>query len=439
MEATNQLDVAVIGAGAAGLTAAARMAARGLRVVVFEARERVGGRIWTVRPQGWPGPVELGAEFVHGGNRALTDVLRAGRIGKREVPDRHWLAEKGGLRPMPDAWERIDAAMRRIGKDYRGSFADWMASHRDEFAAADRTLVETFVKGFQGAPPDRMSAHSLFEATKTEEEQARPIGGYNRIVDLLRRRLVRAGASVRTLCAVDQVNWRSGRAILRAGSETWSARAAVVTVPLGVLKAPRGEAGSIRFVPALREKARVLRGLESGHAMRLALLLPADVWRRGPIPKPLREENGRAFGFVHSDEEYFPVWWSEAPSPILVGWTGGEAARKMRGWPGERIFDTARRTLAKLLGCSAAELARTIVDWRTHDWAADVFTRGAYSFSMAGKENAPRELARPVAGTLFFGGEATADPLEVGTVHGAIASGVRVADEVLAALRPRSR
>jgi monoamine oxidase len=340
---------------------------------------------------------------------------------------------------MPDAWERIDAAMRRIGEDYRGSFANWLAKHRDEFAAADRTLVETFVKGFQGAPPDRMSAHSLFEATKAEEEQARPVGGYDQMIDLLCRRLVRAGASVRTLCAVDQVGWRSGQVTLRAARETWNARAAVVTVPLGVLKAPRGEAGAIQFGPALREKARLLRQLESGHAIRLALLMRADVWRRGPIPKPLREEKGRAFGFVHSDEAFFPVWWSEAPSPVLVGWTGGEAARKMRGWPGERIFDTACRTLAKLLGCSRAELARTIVDWRTHDWAADVFTRGAYSFSMAGKENAPRELARPVAGTLFFAGEATAGPLEVGTVHGAIASGGRAADEAVAALRPRSR
>jgi monoamine oxidase len=159
-----------------------------------------------------------------------------------------------------------------------------------------------------------------------------------------------------------------------------------------------------------------------------------EVWRRGPIPEALRAENGRAFGFVHSAEPFFPVWWSEAPSPILVGWTGGVAARKMAGWPGERIFQTARRTLAKLLRCTDEALARSVVDYRTHDWAADVFTRGAYSFATAGKENAPRELGRPVGGTLFFAGEATADLLELGTVHGALASGVRAADEVLAVI-----
>lgn len=436
----NDIDVAVIGAGVAGLEAAARLGAQGLSVEVFEARERIGGRIWTTRPRGWPRPVEVGAEFIHGGNSALTGLLRAGRIKQREVPERrHWVMADGELRPMPDAWERIDAGMRRIGAGGRGSFGSWLAQHRDEFVEADRTLLEAFVKGFQGAPLRRMSVRTLFAATKSEEEQKRLANGYDRVFEVLRRRIEKAGVVVHTLSAVDQVRWRRGQATVRAAGKEWRARGVVVTVPLGVLKARRGETGAIQFVPGLRRKARLLRGLESGHALRIVCLMRADVWRRGPIPKAMRAGNGRAFGFLHSEEFFFPVWWAEAPSPLLVGWTGGEAAAKMAGWSGERIFSAARRTLAKLFGCTERVLAKSIVDFRTHDWAADVFTRGAYSFSIAGKENAPRELARPVGGTLFFAGEATADPLEQGTVHGALASSARAADEVLAARRKRWR
>jgi len=106
----------------------------------------------------------------------------------------------------------------------------------------------------------------------------------------------------------------------------------------------------------------------------------------------------------------------------------------MAGWTPARIFKPGRRTLARLLGCGDAALEKSIVDWRTHNWAADPFTRGAYSFSTAGHENAPDELARPVVNTLFFAGEATAEPLELGTVHGAIASGERAAREILKAI-----
>jgi monoamine oxidase len=111
---------------------------------------------------------------------------------------------------------------------------------------------------------------------------------------------------------------------------------------------------------------------------------------------------------------------------------------KLAGRPPKEIFKQARRTLAKLLGCREAALAKSILDWRTHDWAMDPLTRGAYSFSVAGQEKAPREIARPVASTLFFAGEATADPLELGTVHGALASGERAAREIIAVIKRRT-
>jgi monoamine oxidase len=112
---------------------------------------------------------------------------------------------------------------------------------------------------------------------------------------------------------------------------------------------------------------------------------------------------------------------------------------RLAGLPPKKIFEQARRTLAKLLDCRETELAKTILDWRTQDWSADPLTRGAYSFSVVGQEDAPKQIARPVAGTLFFAGEATADPLELGTVHGALASGERAAREIIARMRRRPR
>lgn len=424
-------DVIVIGAGAAGLYAAAQLAKARKRVVLLEGRDRLGGRLWTGRKDRWPMPIDYGPEFVHGGNRVLENVMRSGRIPRERVKKQHWLVEAGRRHPMPDAWERIDAVMRRIGPRFKGSFAEWIGAHGDTLNASDRTLAETFVRGFQGAPLDCMSAHMLYEATKADEEQFKIKGGYAQVVTELQKRLPADRVTVHLQTVVERIEWRRGRVRVLANDSEFRAEAALITVPLGVLQSRRGQEGHIRFLPALAERQSLWRKLVCGHATRIVLRMRADVWRRGVIPVELRAKSGKAFGFLHSGEEDFPVWWSEAPNPVLVGWTGGSAAMKMSGLPPRKIFTLARRTLSKLLGCSETALTKAILDWETHDWMADPLTRGAYSFSAAGMEDAPRLMARPIQRTLFFAGEATADPLELGTVHGALASGERAAREIM--------
>lgn len=433
-------DVVVIGAGAAGLLAARRLAEAGRRVVVLEARDRVGGRISSEEPRGWRGAVELGAEFVHSGNEVLEAVLKEAKVRKRPIEERHWLAGDGRQARMDDAWDRIYAVMGKIGPRFRGDFARWLERHGDDVPAPDRALAEAFVKGFNGAPLERMSARALFEASKEDEEQFRPSKRYASVAEILARQLVGAGGRVELRREVRRVVWsRGGVQVVDRRGDGWSGRCALVTLPLGVLKAKDGERGAVRFEPRLAGKEKVLANIESGHARRVVLRMREDIWRRGPIPAAMRAREGRAFGFMHSEEDAFPVWWSEAPRPVLVGWTGGPAAAAMSGWSEAKVVRAACAALAKLLGCAEKQVRAAVLEARTHDWAADPFTRGAYSFAVAGAEQAPERLARAVGGVLFFAGEATADVLELGTVHGALASGERAAREMerrLAKWRP---
>lgn len=429
---TTEADVIVVGAGAAGLAAAARLARKLKRIVVLEARDRIGGRIWVERLRGWPGPVELGAEFVHTGNAAMAAWLRRGKLKQAPVVERHWLMEQGRRLAVPDAWKRIDAVMRQVGPRFRGSFGEWLGRHADELTAADRVLASTFVEGFHGAPLDRMSARTLYRATFGEEEQTRLRAGYGELVDTLQRALPADRVKLELGAVISRVQWRRGAVIVADGKRRWRARAALVTVPAGVLHAREGDRGAIRFSPKLPAKDQAWRALGVGHALRVVLRLRSDVWTRGFLPVELRARRGREFGFVHSDESAFPVWWSKAPQPVLIGWTGGLAAERMAGWTPDQIHREARRALARVFACAESRIDRAVLDGRTHDWAGDPFTRGAYSFSVAGEEEAPKRAAAPVQNTLFFAGEATADPLELGTVHGALASGERAAEEILA-------
>jgi monoamine oxidase len=425
-------DTIVIGAGVAGLTAARNLAAKGASVVILEARDRPGGRLLTMKPKGWPTPIELGAEFIHGGNPELLTWMTKNKLGKQPVPEQHWLIRKGKRIAMPDAWDRIEGVMHQIGPKFRGSFAMWLNRHGKEMSEEDRSLAATFVEGFQGAPLARMSAPVLFKASNEEEEQFRPTGSYARFLAKLVAELPPDRVELILATAVDVVRWKRGEVIVEAGTRQWKAASVLVTVPLGVLCAEPGEPGTIRFDPPLKTKTRLLQKVESGHAMRLVLRMKSDVWRRAVIPADLRKDQGRAFGFLHSEEHFFPVWWALAPHPILVGWIGGPAAAELADASPAEIFERGRATLARLLGVNERALGKLIVDWKTHDWAGDPFTRGAYSFAVAGKETLPALLAKPVGGTVFFAGEATADPLELGTVHGAFLSGMRATKEILA-------
>lgn len=129
-------DVIVIGGGVAGLAAAGALGRSGIRVILLEARGRLGGRVFTARPKGWDAPVELGPEFVHSGNEAFWRFLRRHRIGTRAVPPRHWLFREEQLTKIDDLAERIGSVTHKIEpKRMRGwSFADFMRGKAHDLA-----------------------------------------------------------------------------------------------------------------------------------------------------------------------------------------------------------------------------------------------------------------------------------------------------------------
>ena len=140
-------------------------------------------------------------------------------------------------------------------------------------------------------------------------------------------------------------------------------------------------------------------------------------------------------------EEPLPVWWTSFPvaAPLIVGWAGGPGAERLAGMEGDAMGRLGVEVLARLFGAGRDELASRLVASYAHDWWTDPFSRGAYSYVAVGGTDAPRELGEPVAGTLFFAGEATDTAGDTGTVHAAIATGRRAAAEIVDAARRDGR
>ena len=438
------VDVIVIGGGIAGLAAARDMAKRRLRVALLEARARMGGRIHTQRPDGWPRPVEMGAEFIHVGNADLWRLVRKAQARAVKLPDDHWFSERGEIQRIPDLDRKIGAVTGLIKPAKAGglSFAAYFhrfppAVRRDEWM-----LARSFVEGFEAAPLGSISAKSLAGEAMDEQHQFVVPGGYDQVLGRIVRDCTEGGVSLFSNMIVRTVAWRRGSVRVSAtnpvsGLRTgFSARAAVIALPLGVLKARSG-LGAVRFSPILRRKRAVIAGMQMGHVVRIAVRFSEEGWR-AMLPGRLKRRRPLGFGFIHSTVKGVPVWWSLSDQPIMVGWAGGPAAKALLRVPAATRRRRALASLAEILGKPAAVVRAAVRDMQAWDWTNDPFSRGAYSFTAAGRDEAGAELRRPVRGTLFFAGEATAQGDEVGTTHGALASGRRAAREVVREIgRPR--
>jgi monoamine oxidase len=218
-----------------------------------------------------------------------------------------------------------------------------------------------------------------------------------------------------------------------------TARAAIVTIPLGVLQAPPDGRGAIAFDPELRGKADALAHLAMGEVARVVLRLSDRFWADEKFAHAHASEGVERMSFLHTSDRDFPTWWTTYPftAPVIVGWCGGPRARTLLKQPAAAVTDCAIEALARQCNLARRRM-RSMVDaaWM-HDWVHDPFARGAYSYAMVGGVDAPAALARPLAGTLFFAGEATDTEGATGTVHGAIASGRRAAKQAIKAIDRR--
>jgi monoamine oxidase len=395
------MDAIVIGAGVAGLAAARALRLRGLSAVVLEARDRIGGRIHTVRPRGWPLPLEAGAEFVHGRPPSLlplargTHELRGGHYGPGlQRKDELWKSVMEKLGSLPSSREKsVQAALRTLRFRLRTN-------------AEERQLAADFLEGFNAAPLDRASVKAIAQQTEASERiSGERIARLSRGYDVVPRRLAR-GARVLLGTEAREVRWsRDGVTVVARGA-TFTARRAVITLPLGVLRA-----GTTRFVPALpRWKKRAIEALEMGPVVKVALLFDEPLW-----PPELM--------FLHAPGQPVPTFWRPLPSraPALIGWAASRDAKALHH------KDAAAEAVRSL--CAA--LDRHVRPRRAlvFDWQADALTRGAYSWVPVGELKAQRDLARRV-GPLHFAGEATHFEGACGTVHGAIETGLRAAAEI---------
>jgi len=410
----------VIGAGLAGLAAARQLANAGLHVMILEARGRVGGRVHTIRDPRFTVPVERGAEFVHGKPKELWDLILRENVLAGSVEGDNWCSENRVLIKCNDFWQRWESVARQLkrAKTYPDrSFREFIETV-DVDIETKKSALE-FVEGFNAASADVISAQYLANAQEASDRSSgdtpfRVVSGLDTIVDWFSR-FDANQVELHLNTPVSEIEWGPG--YVRA--DAFEAEKAIVTLPLGVL-----QAGVVRFSPALKEKETAARQLVVGHVVKVVLCFGSAFWEDRGLTK---------LTFIHARGEKFPTWWTTRPiaAPILVGWAGGPPAADLTSKGTDFIIGAAIQSLASALKLSRRSVEHRLQAYVVADWQADPFSLGAYSYVPVGGITAPMVLARPVVDTLFFAGEATNSDGNSGTMHGAIATGYRAAEELL--------
>ena len=446
---SNNPDIIILGAGAAGLSAAVELARAGLKITILEARDRIGGRIFTKHDPVCDAPVELGAEFIHGRPPEVWTLLRKHHIRARELKGEQWCAQQGKLCQC-DFRSKVDQILEKIddhGPDQ--SFLEFLErccpnTDKDPKLKDAKAWARSYVTGFHAADPALISVHSLVQGLRADEKIGgdRPFrmkGGYQSLIELFRRQLHQAGGSIEINTRAQSVRWDQSEMRVTARDEanegfTFTAPRILVTLPLGVLQANPDDNGALRFIPELPpDKRQALDQLAMGKVIRLSLRFRRRFWEKLRPSHRSKSKTLSRMQFLLSRENWFPTWWTALPDqwPIITGWAPFHCGQRLSGQSESFVVEKGLETLGNLLGIGERELEDLLEASYTHDWQTDPFSRGAYSYVKVGGDGAQSVLAAPLNHHLFFAGEATDVSGHHGTVHGAIATGKRAATEIL--------
>jgi monoamine oxidase len=416
----------IVGAGAAGLAAGERLAAAGWDLVILEAGDRIGGRIRHL--EGFADfNIELGAEEVHGLENCLVPLVRAAGLDLiRHETCHDYIRYDGRL---------ISLEAARAGGDLREAF-EFVAnvSHYDGPAwTVEQCLVARHLPGHawhyldsrlgveHGTTLDRLGMRGFagYERNwQLREENYTVRQPYVRMLDPL---LDKVRDRIRCGAAVARIEWGGVPAVVRlADGGTLRADAVIFTGSVAVLRDAPPE-----FFPDLpAEKRAAVRNIGMDGGMKIILKFRRRFW-----PEDMY--------FLHSDT-FWPQFWTPGKgrggqAHLLTAFVSGTRADFLRQLEVD-LVEFAVGELDRIFGGRAA--SESFVEAYVADWTTEPYVRGLYSFPLAQTEPRHREvLAAPLGGRLFFAGEATDLDGHSGTVHGAIESGRRAAEEVERSLK----
>jgi monoamine oxidase len=420
-------DVIIVGAGAAGLMAAYELSRKNKSVLVLEARDRIGGRIYTIPAGTFSTDVQAGAEFIHGEAAITMKVLQEAHIDHYEMHGEMYQLERGELVKQDffqNEWRVMIDALEKVRYDMPfHQFLDqkFPQNNYPEFFDS----IRKFVEGYNAANMKDVSTLALKEEWTAEEEpqQFRPVGGYGELVNFMNEKILLQKGLFGLQHRVTEIITTKKFVQVKTDKLDFESSKVLVTLPISLIQNK-----SIQFTPSIPEYEKAATEIGFGAIIKFLFEFEHPFWEEGKT---------RAYPnlkFIFSDAP-IPTWWSQLPDnrALLTGWLGGPRVHEMQLDQGY-LFDQAILSLGYILNKSAEVIKKRIRAWHIENWLSDEYSLGGYSYPKLQTERAKKILNTPIHDTIFFAGEALDEGPATGTVEAAFSSGKEAAGKILKSL-----
>jgi monoamine oxidase len=418
-------DVIVIGAGIAGLAAAAKIQSSGKRVIVLEAQRTIGGRIITDRTLSVP--LDLGASWIHGVNKNPINTL-ATTLKLNKVATDYNSIQRYDFdgRPITDAEDSLvdsnySALMSKVSKIQRTAKTDQVLgtsianiiSTKQYSSFEQRALqysINTEIEHDYAADINNLSLKNWDQDSEFSGNDVLLPQGYDQIVNYLSTNL-----DIRLSTIVNQIDYRASTVSIQTSNGVFTAPKVIVTIPLGVLKT-----NAVTFTPSLPSAHNTaINRIGMGVLNKLYLLFPKVFW----------EPQKQLLGYIGQQKGYWGEWYNYQyyiGKPILLGFNAASYARTVEAYTDAQTISEAMSVLKTIYGNSIPNPT----GYKLTRWAKNPWSFGSYSYMATGASGADCDaLTVPINNKLFFAGEHT-NKQYLGTVHGAYLSGLRVSSKV---------
>jgi monoamine oxidase len=414
MSLPSTIDVAIIGAGAAGLGAANALKDSGLAVIVLEARDRTGGRAHTVMASPEV-TFDVGCGWLHSADRN-SFVKIAGQlafaIDRTRPPWREQAFDKAFppseraafIRALDAFYGRAEQAARHAAQSGRDAAASLYLEPGNRW----NPMIDAISTYVNGCELDQVSISDM-DAYEDTEINWRIPRGYGALVAAYG-----ASCPLALNCAVTLIDHAGKRVRIETSQGSLTAAQVIITVPTSLIADE-----TIRFHPPLPAKVDAARGLPLGLADKVTLALAE--------PEALPKDGNLRGATMRTDMGTYHL--RPFGQPCIEGFFGGRFAQSLEDAGDGALAAQAIDEIVSFLGSDFRRKLKPLAESR---WAHDPFARGSYSHALPGHAGNREILATPVDGRLFFAGEATS-PGFFSTAHGARDSGERAAEEVMAA------
>ncbi len=423
-----KFDVIIVGAGAAGLMAAKILCDAKKKVCILEARDRVGGRVHTLIKKGFSKPVEAGAEFIHGKLPLTICLLKEAGIKYYETDGALWQLKNDGLKKREDFIEHAEQLMKKLKElDHDISITAFLDKYFDDAKYSEmKNSLQQYIEGYDAADINYASSLALKEEwQKEEDKQYRIEGGYGLLLDHLKNNCLQNGCSIHLSTIVKKIKWKDEDVeVITKQNDSYFSGKVILTIPPLLLTGEENDAG-ISFDPSLPLVTEAAKQIGYGGVIKIVMEFTHAFWETGECRK------AEDLFFLFSEEK-IPTWWSQLPdkTPILTGWLAGPKANELVNADDDIILQQALHSLSSIFAIDTEILQKNLKASHIHNWIADPFSNGAYSYNTTTSAAAKKILATPVANTLFFAGEAL-DKDSNATVEAALQSGKEVAEKIL--------